>query len=79
MIFESVKKTGRALILDGGWKTCGISAEISSLLSEYVFGYLKAPIKRVALPDTPAPASSVLEKKYYPDDKAIISAVKELM
>jgi pyruvate dehydrogenase E1 component beta subunit len=76
LVFESVKKTGRLVIADGGWKTCGIAAEISALVSENIFGYLKAPIMRVSLPDTPAPASSILEEAYYPKAKNIISTVK---
>ena len=78
LVFESVKKTGRLVIADGGWKTCGIAAEISALVSENIFEYLKAPIMRVSLPDTPAPASSALEKAYYPRSEDIISSVKHL-
>ena len=77
IIFESVKKTGRLVIADGGWKTCGVAAEISALVSENIFEYLKAPIVRVSLPDTPAPASSILEEAYYPKAKNIIAAVKD--
>jgi len=40
---------------------------------------LKAPIKRVALPDTPAPASRALEKKYYKNSEDIVQSVKEVM
>jgi pyruvate/2-oxoglutarate/acetoin dehydrogenase E1 component len=78
-VFESVRKTGRAVIVDGSWRTCGISAELSSLLSEHAFDFLKAPIKRVALPDTPAPASTVLEKAYYPDENAVLDAIEEIL
>jgi pyruvate dehydrogenase E1 component beta subunit len=62
LIFDSVKKTGRLVIVDGGWKTGGIAAEISALVSENIFESLKAPIMRVSLPDTPAPASSKNKK-----------------
>ena len=57
LLFESIKKTGRLVIADGGWKTCGMAAEISALISENIFDVLKAPIMRVTLPDAPAPAS----------------------
>ena len=77
LVFDSVKKTGRLVIADGGWKTCGIAAEISALVSENIFEYLKAPIMRVSLPDSPAPASSILEEAYYPKTKNIIYAVKD--
>jgi pyruvate dehydrogenase E1 component beta subunit len=76
LLFESVKKTGRLVVADGGWKTCGMAAEVSARVSENVFEYLKAPIARVTLPDSPAPASRVLEKEYYPDSKTIVDAVK---
>ena len=78
LVFDSVKKTGRLVIADGGWKTCGVGAEISARVADNVFNYLKAPIIRVSLPDTPAPASSVLEKAYYPTSDDIISSVRDL-
>jgi pyruvate dehydrogenase E1 component beta subunit len=79
LLFESVKKTGRLIIADGGWKTCGIAAEISALVSENIFEYLKSPIIRVTLPDTPAPASSILESDYYPTSQKIVNAVKSIL
>ena len=80
LVFNSVKKTGRLVIADGGWKTCGISAEISARVAESsFFKQLKAPIMRVSLPDTPAPASSALEKVYYKKSEDIVLAVRKLM
>jgi len=79
LIFESVKKTGRLIIADAAWKTCGVAAEIAALVVENVFEYLKAPIKRVTLPDTPAPASRVLERVYYPNESDIMQAVREVI
>jgi acetoin:2,6-dichlorophenolindophenol oxidoreductase subunit beta len=79
LILVSLRKTGRVVIADGGWKTCGISAEVSALISENGFKYLKAPITRVCLPDVPAPASGILEKEYYPNSEAIVKAVKKVI
>jgi pyruvate/2-oxoglutarate/acetoin dehydrogenase E1 component len=79
LLFKSVKKTGRLVIADGGWKSFGVSAEISALVSENAFEYLKSPIRRVALPDTPAPASSKLEMAYYPTYKNIVKIIKEFI
>ena len=79
LLLESVKKTGRLIIADAGWKTCGVGAELAALVAEKGFSWLKAPIVRVSLPDTPAPASSVLEKAYYPDAENIVSVVKGLL
>jgi pyruvate/2-oxoglutarate/acetoin dehydrogenase E1 component len=79
LLFESVKKTGRLVIADGGWKTCGTAAEISALVTENIFAHLEAPILRVALPDSPAPASFALEQAYYRTAKDIVAAVKKVM
>ena len=79
LLFESIKKTGKLIIADGGWKTCGVAAEIASRVLENVFDFLKAPIKRITLPDLPAPASRVLEEVYYPKEREIVQNIKELM
>ncbi len=79
LLFNSVKKTGKLVIADGGWKTCGAASEISALVSENIFDHLKSPILRVTLPDTPAPASSALEKEYYPNRMNLIKAIKKLV
>ncbi len=79
LLLESVKKTGRMVVVDGGWRTCGIAAEISASVTEKAFRYLKAPVKRVTLPDVPAPASSALESAFYPRAEEIVSAVKKLL
>jgi pyruvate dehydrogenase E1 component beta subunit len=79
LIFDSVKKTGKLVIADGGWKTCGLAAEITALVCETIFDYLKAPIRRVTLQDCPAPASATLEQAYYPTAETIAQAVRELI
>jgi pyruvate/2-oxoglutarate/acetoin dehydrogenase E1 component len=80
LLFGSVKKTGRLVVVDGGWKTCGVAAEISAKIAESaVFESLKAPIMRVTLPDAPAPASSALEKIYYPNAEKVASAVRKIL
>lgn len=80
LLLTSVKKTGRLIVVDGGWKTCGVAAEISARIAENeVFKSLRAPIIRVSLPDTPAPASSELEKVYYPKAEKIIWAVRKIL
>lgn len=79
IILESVKKTGRLVIADGGWKTCGLAAEISAIVSENGFEYLKAPVTRVTLPDCPAPASSVLEQEFFKYSHDVVETVKQVM
>ncbi|MEM4213800.1 MAG: transketolase C-terminal domain-containing protein [Candidatus Methanomethylicaceae archaeon] len=79
LISQSVRKTGRVVIVDGGWKTCGLSAEIAARIAENLVKALRAPIIRVTLPDAPAPASSVLEQVYYPKKEKIVFAIQKLM
>lgn len=79
ILINSVKKTGRFIIVDGGWRTCGVSAEILSIITTEAYDYLKAPALRLALPDVPAPASPALEKVYYLNSEKIIVKVRELM
>lgn len=79
LLLKSVEKTGRMVVVDGGWKTCGIASEISALMVENAFKHLKAPIKRVTLPDVPAPASCVLENVYYQKSEDIIQAIEEVL
>jgi pyruvate dehydrogenase E1 component beta subunit len=79
MILASVEKTGRAVVVDPGWKTCGLAAEVSAVISENNIGCLKSPIRRVTLPDIPAPASRSLEEKYYINSRNIIDAITHLV
>jgi pyruvate dehydrogenase E1 component beta subunit len=79
LILESVRKTGRLVVADPGWKTCGLAAEIAAVVSEKAFEYLKAPIKRLTLLDCPAPASSPLEDAYYPKAVDIMVSVRKVL
>jgi pyruvate dehydrogenase E1 component beta subunit len=78
-IINSVKKTGRIVIVSEDCKTAGVSAEIAAIIAEEAIDYLDAPIKRVAEPDTPIPFSPSLERYVIPDEKAIIKAVREIV
>ena len=79
LIFNSVSKTGRLLIIDGSWRTNGIASEISAEINEKFFGKLKSPVFRLNLPDAPAPASLTLEKEYYITIEKIIDTVKGII
>jgi len=79
LIFESVAKTGRLVIADAAWRTCGAAAEIAALVAENVLDKLKAPIRRVTLADAPAPASSPLEHAYYPWASDVVAAVRQTL
>ncbi len=76
-IVDSVKKTGRIVVVCEDCKTAGVSAEIAAVVAEEALDYLDAPIKRVAEPDTPIPFSPSLEQFVIPNEKSIIKAVKE--
>ena len=79
LILSSVKKTGRVVIADTGWKTGGITAEISALIVEKGFAFLKAPVLRVACPDVPTPAGYTLEETFYAGMPDIVTAVRKLV
>jgi pyruvate dehydrogenase E1 component beta subunit len=79
LILESVGKTGRAVIADPGWKTCGLAAEIAAVIAENRQECLKAPLRRVTLPDIPAPASRSLEENYFVGADNIIDSVMKLI
>jgi 2-oxoisovalerate dehydrogenase E1 component len=68
-IFESVKKTGRALIVHEDNLTGGIGGEISARITEECFAYLDAPVMRCGSMDTPIPFSAEIEKVYLANHK----------
>ena len=79
-IVASVSKTGRLLVLDGGWSPCGMAGEvIASVIERVSPATLKKSPIRVTLPFSPAPTSRVLEKAYYPTGEMILSQVLKLM
>jgi pyruvate/2-oxoglutarate/acetoin dehydrogenase E1 component len=79
LILDSVRKTGRAVIADAGWRTYGAAAEISAVIAENCLSSLKSNIVRVTLPDIPAPASRTLEQVYYPRAAEIVTAVRKAL
>ncbi|MDH3688319.1 MAG: alpha-ketoacid dehydrogenase subunit beta [Gammaproteobacteria bacterium] len=74
-ILQSVRKTGRLVMADTGWKAFGVSAEILALVTEKAFGDLKTPPRRIALPDFPAPTSPALSDHYYPRSGHIVAEI----
>jgi acetoin:2,6-dichlorophenolindophenol oxidoreductase subunit beta len=77
-IKQSVKKTGRLIIVHEAVKIGGVGAEIAAMVQEEVFDYLDAPIQRVAAPFTPVPYSKPLENYYLPNENDIIHAVNKI-
>lgn len=76
LIVNSVKKTGRLVVADPDWPCCGFSEHVAALVSTKAFEALKGPVGFVTFPDAPVPASTPLEKAYFPNYNNIIVAVK---
>jgi 2-oxoisovalerate dehydrogenase E1 component beta subunit len=77
-IYESVRKTSKAIILHEDNKTGGIGAEIAAQLAEECFDCLDGPVIRVAAPDTPVPFSTPLEEFFLPKASDVITAARKL-
>ncbi|MEX0779958.1 MAG: dehydrogenase E1 component subunit alpha/beta [Balneolales bacterium] len=78
-ILESVKKTGRVLVLHEDLEFIGLGAEISAQISSGVFEYLDAPVKRVAAKFSPIAFASQYEKYILPSDEDVTHALTELI
>lgn len=79
-ILDSVRKTGRLLVVDGGWRNCGVAGEILARVTEALPpAALKVAPRRITLPDAPAPTSGLLEREYYPTVEGIAAVAKELI
>jgi len=76
-VLESFKKTNCAVIVEEGWKSFGVGAEVMSRMYEEAFDYVDAPIKRVAQKEVPLPYNRALEQLALPQVDDIISAVRE--
>jgi pyruvate dehydrogenase E1 component beta subunit len=78
-VYESFKKTNRAVIVEEGWPTYGVGAEVAARIYEACFDYLDAPIQRVAQKEVPLPYSAPLEKYALPRPEDVMEAVKKVM
>ena len=77
-ILESVKATGKALIVHAANRMMGCGAEVAALIAEECFEYLDAPVRRLGGLDTPVPFSPPLEQAYRPDADRIAAAARDL-
>jgi 2-oxoisovalerate dehydrogenase E1 component len=78
-ILESVKKTGRALIVHEDKVFGGFGGEIAAMISNEGFEFLDAPVRRVGSTFTPVGFNRILEKAILPDQERIYLAAKELL
>lgn len=77
-VVNSVKKTGRLVVVHEAPRICGFGAEIAALVAEEAFGYLKAPVVRVTAPDAVVPMAR-LEDHYMPSQEMIKKAYQKVM
>jgi pyruvate dehydrogenase E1 component beta subunit len=76
-ILESVKRTHRAVVIDEGWRSGGISAEIAARIQEKAFFDLDAPVGRVCSLEVPVPYPSALEQACIPQPDRIVEAARK--
>jgi acetoin:2,6-dichlorophenolindophenol oxidoreductase subunit beta len=78
-VLESVRKTGRLLVVDEDYKSFGMTGEIAATVAETDPGMLKAPVTRLAVPDTPIPYARPLEYFVLPTTEKILDASRRLV
>ena len=78
-LVRSVKKTGRVIVVEEGWRFAGMGAQIAESIYSAAFDYLDAPIVRVTGEDVPIPYTRPLEDLAIPDRRRIVDAVKKLL
>ena len=78
-IFNSIKKTHRLLVVDEGWKSGSLSAEISARVTEFCFYDLDGPVERLCKKEFPMPYSRHLEEMIIPQANDIVSKIEEML
>ena len=79
LIFESVRKTNRCVVVEEGWRYAGFGAEIADRVQRECFDALDAPIVRVTSADVPMPYAKSLEKAFLPQPEKVIEAVHQVL
>ncbi len=79
LVIDSVKKTGRLVIADLGWRKGGLAEIVLGRIHNRIRSSLKSDVQIVTLPDAPTPSSYQLEKVFYRDSKDIMKAVKKTL
>ena len=78
-IVESVKKTGRIVVVEETWPFCGVASEITYNVQKYAFDYLDAPVKRVSQADTPLAFAKPLIEASLPNVSRVVEACKAVL
>lgn len=79
LVFESFKKTNRAVVVEEAMPFYSVGSEISAQIQEHMFDYMDAPVKRVSAMDVPLPFAHDIELMALPDTQKVIAAVKEVL
>ena len=79
VIFDSVRRTNRCVVVEEGWRVAGFGAEISDRVQRECFDALDAPVVRVTAEDVPMPYAKTLEKAYLPQPERIVAAVHQVL
>jgi pyruvate dehydrogenase E1 component beta subunit len=79
LIFESVRKTHRCVVVEEGWRYAGFGAEIADRVQRECFDELDAPVWRVTAADVPMPYAKTLEKAYLPQPEKVVDAVHKVL
>jgi pyruvate dehydrogenase E1 component beta subunit len=78
-VFDSFRRTNRCVIVEEGWMSYGVGAEVAARLYEVAFDYADAPIRRVAQKEVPLPYNRQLEQLALPQVEDVVAAVKEVL
>jgi pyruvate dehydrogenase E1 component beta subunit len=79
IIFESVRKTNRCVVVEEGWRVAGFGAEIADRVQRECFDDLDAPVLRVTSEDVPMPYAKNLEQAYLPQPEKVAAAVQRVL
>ena len=77
-LVDSARKTSRAIVIDEGYESYGVTAEIASVIADGAFYYLDAPVKRMGAMDVPIPFSPALEDLTVPTEDTVFEMAKSL-
>ncbi len=79
LIFDSVRKTNRCVVVEEGWRYAGFGAEIADRVQRECFDDLDAPVVRVTAADVPMPYAKTLEKAFLPQPEKVVEAVHQVL
>jgi pyruvate dehydrogenase E1 component beta subunit len=77
-LIESARKTSRAIVVDEGYESYGVTGEMASVIADGAFYYLDSPVKRIGAMDVPIPFSPVLEDVTVPTAEKVVETAKVL-